>query len=70
MSSEAIQIPEPLQRRIIAKNEALLRARTELDELIELSRELLNVPEEHVLVDVRQGFVPPSDAGSALLSES
>lgn len=55
---ESIAIPEPLQRRILAKNEAFVRARRELQELLELTQELLSVPPGYVLQDVTKGFVP------------
>jgi len=55
---EPIAIPVPLQRRILAKNEAFARAKRELEELLELTQELLNVPEGYVLQDVTQGFAP------------
>jgi len=55
---EPILIPPPLQRRILAKNEAFARAKRELEELLELTQELLNVPEGYILQDVSQGFVP------------
>jgi hypothetical protein len=55
---EPISIPLPLQRRILAKNEAFARAKRELEELLELTQELLEVPEGYVLQDVIQGFVP------------
>ncbi len=55
---EPIPIPAPLQRRILAKNETFARAKRELEELLELTQELLNVPEGYILQDVTQGFVP------------
>ncbi len=58
MTRPIIQIPEPLQRRLLAKNEALLRAQRELEELLQLTQELLQVPEGYVLQNVYQGFVP------------
>ena len=58
MTREIIQIPEPLQRRLLQKNEALLRCQHELEELLQLTQELLAVPEGYVLQNVQQGFVP------------
>lgn len=55
---EAIAIPGALQRRILAKNEAFVRAKQELEELLELTQELLDVPAGYVLQDVTIGFVP------------
>jgi len=55
---EPISIPVPLQRRILAKNEAFARAKRELEELLDLTQELLDVPEGYVLQDVTRGFVP------------
>jgi hypothetical protein len=55
---EPISIPLPLQRRILAKNEAFARAKRELEELLELTQELLEGPEGYVLQDVIQGGVP------------
>ncbi len=57
MPEETIPIPEPLQRRILAKNETLQQARKELKELLDLTQELLDVPDGYVLYDVAQGFV-------------
>lgn len=55
---EAIVIPSALQRRILAKNEAFVRAKRELEELLELTQELLDIPAGYVLQDVTKGFVP------------
>ena len=55
---EVIVIPGALQRRIVAKNEAFVRAKRELEELLELTQELLEVPAGYVLQDVTKGFVP------------
>ena len=55
---EAIAIPSALQRRILDKNEAFVRAKRELEELLELTQELLEVPPGYVLQDVTKGFVP------------
>lgn len=57
MSNDIIPIPEPLQRRLLEKSEALTRARQDLEELLELTQELLHVPDGYVLYDIRQGFV-------------
>lgn len=54
---DVIPIPEPLQRRILAKNAALQQARKELEELLDLTQELLSVPDGYALYDVSQGFV-------------
>lgn len=54
----SIALPSALQRRILAKNEAFLRAKRELEELLELTQELLDVPAGYVLQDVTKGFVP------------
>ena len=63
-SPDAIPIPEPLRRRILIKNQALQRAHQELQELLDLTQELLHVPDGYVLYDVNQGFVPLTQAGS------
>jgi len=55
---EVIAIPSALQRRIVAKNESFVRAKRELEELLELTQELLEVPAGYVLQDVTKGFVP------------
>lgn len=66
MPKQIIAIPEPLQRRLLEKSEALARARRELEELLELTQELLQVPDGYALYDIQQGFVPaapePPDA--------
>lgn len=64
MSSDIIPIPEPLQRRLLEKSESLNRARRDLEELLELTQELLQVPDGYVLYDIRQGFVRAEPAVS------
>lgn len=58
VTREPIAIPSALQRRILTKNEAFVRAKRELEELLELTQELLEVPPGYVLQDVTKGFVP------------
>ncbi len=62
---EAITIPSALQRRILAKNEAFVRAKQELEELLELTQELLDVPAGYVLQDVTKGFLPVESLSNA-----
>lgn len=74
MPDQIIPIPEPLQRRLLEKGETLARARRELEELLELTQELLQVPDGYVLYDIQQGFVPAAttspDASAASEAEA
>lgn len=70
MTKQTIPIPEPLQRRLLEKSEALARTRRELEDLLELTQELLQVPDGYVLYDIEQGFVPAADDTPPIPPES
>ena len=57
-----IPIPEPLVKRLKAKNEELQRVRQEFSDLLELTNELVDPPEGSVLRNLDVGFEPPAPA--------
>ena len=58
MSNEqAYPIPEPMQAKIMERNEQLLKAQASLTEMVDLARALAGAPDGYGIGDVRIGFV-------------
>lgn len=56
---QSYALPEPVKQRLEVIAPAIQKAQADLRELVALSRELLNVPEDWEVHNTAIGFVPP-----------
>lgn len=67
MSDNTDRQPIPMPETTLARLTDLIRQREELQRLIDTSiqtaRELLSVPPDYQISDIRAGFVPPAKGG-------